>query len=65
MKPRLHLLWQTAAAVGLLLVAVGGSWLVARGAVPWQLFALSAAAMVVYGLSCAGALKLDRWGAAR
>lgn len=54
-----------AATLRLLLVAVGGSWLVARGAVPWQLFALSAAAMVVYGLSCAGALKLDRWGAAR
>jgi hypothetical protein len=49
----------------LLLVAVGGSVLVAHGAPAWQLFALSAAAMVVYGLSCAGAMKLDRWGGAR
>jgi hypothetical protein len=48
----------------LLLVAAGGTWLVARGAPAWQLFALSAAAMVVYGSSCALALRLDRWGAA-
>jgi Na+-driven multidrug efflux pump len=54
-----------AATMRLLLVAVGGSWLVAHGAVPWQLFALSAAAMVVYGSTCAIALKLDRWGPAR
>jgi putative MATE family efflux protein len=54
-----------AATMRLLLVAVVGSWLVARGASAWQLFALSAAAMVVYGLTCAGALKLDRWGKAR
>ena len=54
-----------AATLRLLLVAVAGSWLVANGAPAWQLFALSAAAMVVYGLSCAGALKLDRWGSAR
>ncbi len=51
-----------AATLRLLLVAAGGSWLVAHGASAGQLFALSAAAMVVYGLSCAGALKLDRWG---
>ena len=54
-----------AATMRLLLVAVGGSFLVAHGAVPWQLFALSAAAMVVYGSTCAIALKLDRWGPAR
>jgi putative MATE family efflux protein len=54
-----------AATMRLLLVAVAGSWLVAHGASAGQLFALSAAAMVVYGLTCAGALKLDRWGAAR
>ncbi len=54
-----------AATMRLLLVAVGGSWLVAHGATAGQLFALSAAAMVVYGLTCAGALKLDRWGTAR
>ena len=54
-----------AATLRLLLVAVGGSVLVAHDASAWQLFALSAAAMVVYGLSCAGALMLDRWGGAR
>jgi putative MATE family efflux protein len=54
-----------AATMRLLLVAVAGSWLVAHGASAGQLFALSAAAMVVYGLTCAGALKLDRWGSAR
>jgi Na+-driven multidrug efflux pump len=54
-----------AATMRLLLVAVGGSWLVAHGASAWQLFALSAAAMVVYGSTCAAALKVDRWGSAR
>jgi Na+-driven multidrug efflux pump len=54
-----------AATLRLLLVGVAGSWLVAHGAAAWQLFALSAAAMVVYGLACAGALKLDRWGSVR
>jgi putative MATE family efflux protein len=54
-----------AATMRLLLVAAGGSVLVAHGAQAWQLFALSAAAMVVYGLTCAGALKLDRWGGVR
>jgi hypothetical protein len=54
-----------AATLRLLLVAVGGSWLVAQGAEPWQLFALSAAAMVLYGSSCAAAMKLDRWGLPR
>jgi putative MATE family efflux protein len=54
-----------AATMRLALVAAGGSLLVARGAVPWQLFALSAAAMVLYGSTCAAALKLDRWGGAR
>jgi len=54
-----------AATMRLLLVAVGGSWLVAHHAPAWQLFALSAAAMVVYGGSCAAALSLDRWGLPR
>jgi Na+-driven multidrug efflux pump len=54
-----------AATLRLLLVAVGGSLLVAHGAQAWQLFALSAAAMVTYGTSCAVALKLDRWGPGR
>jgi Na+-driven multidrug efflux pump len=54
-----------AATMRLALVALGGSLLVAHGAVPWQLFALSAAAMVLYGGTCAVALRLDRWGRAR
>jgi putative MATE family efflux protein len=54
-----------AATLRLLLVAAGGSWLVAHGAEPWQLFALGAASMVVYGTSCGIALRWDRWGAAR
>jgi Na+-driven multidrug efflux pump len=54
-----------AATLRLAVVAVGGSWLVAHGAQPWQLFALSAAAMVVYGSSCALALKFDHWGQPR
>ena len=52
-----------AATMRLLLVAVGGSVLLARGALPWHLFALSAAAMAAYGATCVAALKLDRWGA--
>ncbi len=54
-----------AATMRLLLVGAVGTALVARDAPAWQLFALSAAAMVVYGLSCAVALRLDRWGATR
>jgi putative MATE family efflux protein len=54
-----------AATMRLLIVAVGGSVLVAHGAQAWQLFALSAAAMLTYGVSCAVALKLDRWGGGR
>ena len=54
-----------AATLRLLLVGVGGSVLVAHGATAASLFALSAAAMVLYGCSCALALKLDRWGGAR
>ena len=54
-----------AATMRLLLVATGGSVLMAHGGIAWQLFALSAAAMVLYGSTCAAAFKLDRWGAAR
>lgn len=54
-----------AATMRLLLVGVGGSVLLAHGALPWHLFALSAAAMLIYGGTCALALKLDRWGAPR
>jgi Na+-driven multidrug efflux pump len=54
-----------AATMRLLLVALGGSWLVAHSATAGQLFALNAAAMVLYGSTCAAALTLDRWGGAR
>jgi hypothetical protein len=54
-----------AATIRLLLVGVAGSVLVAPGAEAWQLIALSAAAMVLYGSTCAAALKLDRWGGKR
>lgn len=53
-----------AATMRLLLVAVGGSVLVSHGASAWQLFALSAAAMLLYGCTCMAAVRLDRWGAA-
>jgi len=46
-------------------VAAGGSLLLAHGAEPWQLFALAAAAMLMYGGTCALAMKVDRWGAER
>src|SRR5258707_10860046 len=46
----------------LLLVGLGGWWLAASGAPAWTLFALVAAAMVVYGLGTALAIRLTRWG---
>jgi len=51
-----------AATVRLTLVASVGYWLSERGAEPWQLFALVAAGMVVYGLSTAASVRLTRWG---
>ena len=51
-----------AATVRLTLVAGMGYWLSERGAEPWQLFALVAAGMAVYGLSTAAAVRLTRWG---
>jgi Na+-driven multidrug efflux pump len=54
-----------AATLRLVLVAAAGSWLVAIDAPPWQLFALSALAMLVYGSSCGLMLHLDRWGGPR
>jgi putative MATE family efflux protein len=53
-----------AATVRLALVAGVGSWLSARGAEPWELFALVAAGMALYGLSTAAAVRLTRWGPA-
>jgi len=46
----------------LLLVGVGGWWLVASGAPAWSLFALVGAAMVVYGLGTVLAIKVTDWG---
>jgi Na+-driven multidrug efflux pump len=54
-----------AATLRLLIVGLGGSWLVAHGASAWQLFALSAAAIVVYGAASALVLRFSRWGPAR
>src|SRR6267154_103580 len=46
----------------LLLVGIGGWWLVSSGAPAWTLFALVGAAMVVYGLGTALSIRLTRWG---
>jgi Na+-driven multidrug efflux pump len=54
-----------AATVRLALVAGVGYVLSERGAEPWQLFALVAAGMVVYGLSTALAVRLSKWGPAQ
>ncbi|MEY4863328.1 MAG: Multidrug export protein MepA [Pseudomonadota bacterium] len=54
-----------AATVRLALVAGVGYVLSERGAEPWQLFALVAAGMAVYGLSTALAVRLSKWGPAQ
>src|SRR3954454_4724415 len=41
---------------------LGGWWLAASDAPAWTLFALVGAAMVAFGLSTAGSVKLARWG---
>lgn len=46
----------------LVMVGVGGWLLASSGAPAWTLFALVAAAMVVYGLGTALAIRLTRWG---
>ena len=51
-----------AATLRLVVVAGAGAWLVSRDAPAWQLFALVCAAMVIYGLSTAAAIRLTRWG---
>ncbi|MGP9810212.1 MATE family efflux transporter [Rhodopseudomonas sp. NSM] len=50
-----------AATARLVLVAIGGTALVASGAPAWTLFALVLVAMVVYGLGTAAAIHLTRW----
>jgi putative MATE family efflux protein len=51
-----------AATARLVMVALGGWWLASSGAPAWTLFALAAAAMMVYGLSIAASVRLTRWG---
>lgn len=46
----------------LLLVALGGWWLVSIDAPAWTLFALVGAAMVLFGLGVAASVRLTRWG---
>ena len=54
-----------AASLRLVLVAAVGAWLVGQGAPAWQLFALGAAGMIIYGVSCALALRWSDWSPSR
>jgi len=54
-----------AATMRLLLVALAGTWLVAIDAPAWQLFAMAALAMAVYGSTCGLALRFSSWGERR
>ncbi len=67
----LYLASQGAAKVGgpvlagtarLLMVGIGGWWLVSIEAAAWTLFALVSAAMVLFGLGVAASVRLARWG---
>jgi putative MATE family efflux protein len=51
-----------AGTVRLLMVGLGGWWLVSIDAPAWTLFALVGAAMVVFGLGTALSIRLARWG---
>jgi len=51
-----------AGTIRLLLVGLGGWWLVSIHAPAWTLFALVGLAMVVFGLSTAASVRLTRWG---
>ena len=46
----------------LLLVGLGGWWLLSIDAPAWTLFALSAAAMTAFGLGAAASVHFSRWG---
>lgn len=50
-----------AGTLRLLIVALGGWWMVSIGAPPWMLFALVGAAMVIYGFGSAVAVGVTRW----
>jgi putative MATE family efflux protein len=54
-----------AATLRLAVVAGAGAWLAARDAPAWQLFALVAVGMAVYGVATAGAIRFTRWGPTR
>jgi len=51
-----------AGTVRLLVVMIGGLWLVSVNAPAWQLFALVGAAMAVYGAATAFSLWIANWG---
>jgi Na+-driven multidrug efflux pump len=51
-----------AGTLRLVLVALGGWWLVSSGAPAWTLFALVGAAMTAFGLATALSVRLTRWG---
>jgi len=51
-----------AGTLRLLMVGLGGWWLVSIDAPAWTLFALVGAAMVVFGLGTALSIRLTRWG---
>lgn len=51
-----------AQSLRLLIVAIGGWWLVETNAPAWHLFVLIGVAMVAYGLATALGLRLSRWG---
>ena len=54
-----------AGTVRLLVVLVGGVWLVSMNAPAWQLFALVGVAMAVYGAATAFSLWIADWGPQR
>ncbi|MEA2795156.1 MAG: hypothetical protein QOI87_2536 [Bradyrhizobium sp.] len=51
-----------ASTLRLLMVGIGGWWLVTIDAPAWTLFALVGAAMIVFGLTTAASVLLTRWG---
>ena len=54
-----------AGTVRLLVVLIGGLWLVSMNAPAWQLFALVGVAMAVYGVATAFSLWIADWGPQR
>jgi Na+-driven multidrug efflux pump len=50
-----------AGTMRLLMVVIGGWWLVSIHAPSWTLFALVGGAMIVFGLSTAASVRFTRW----